>query len=57
MVEKYGHLKFPSPSNTAVLRPKDFEFQQSRLQSDKDVSRTHGDNLAGHRCVIANWER
>ena len=45
--------KFSHPSNTAVLRPKDFEFQESGLQNPV----AHRDNLAGHRCMIMNWER
>ena len=43
MAEKQEDLKFPHPSNTAVLRPKDFEFQESGLHSDKDISK----DLAG----------
>ena len=39
MAEKYWDLKFPCPSNTAVLRPEDLEFQESGLQSDRNISR------------------
>ena len=38
MAEKWDP-KFPCLSNTAVLRPKDFELQDSRQQNDRDTSR------------------
>ena len=39
MAEKQEDLKFPPPSNTAILKPEDLEFQVSRLQSDRNLSR------------------
>ena len=57
MVEKQGDPKFPRLSNKAGLKPKDFELQESRRQKDNVASRDPPDNLMGHRCVTANWER
>lgn len=54
MAEKSGDLKFPRPSNTALLRPKEFELQKSRWQGDTDTSGTDQSNLTGHGCMTAN---
>ena len=40
-------LKFPHSSNTAVLRPEDLGFQESRLQNNRNISRDPWGYLGG----------
>ena len=47
MAEKKGGANFPPPSNSAVLRSEHLEFQESGLQSDRNVSRGPRRQLGG----------
>ena len=42
-----GGANFPPPSNSAVLRSEHLEFQESGLQSDRNVSRGPRRQLGG----------
>ena len=50
----WGDLKFPHPSNTAVLRTEDFEFQESGCRVTEMSPGAQGDNLVGQWATSTN---